>query len=640
MKRSGLIILALMLASAVYSQTEEFSEKEKAIIYTNTIKILNDYQSIINQMGTLVKTDVDKAKSNAETLLELFVNRQVLLYNDLDPSHKLSEFYEAETYASNVILWYPDGLSISLDIENAKVSKIMKHEATVFSIDLMVKKTMNGNYLKQTQNNNVEELTFRIAFGLENKTLTNFRIVGIRNAGSTSVIDFSKALKEVNSQNILEEDMAKIKVEIINRLSDYTNFLSLLGDPNELPADKEFYRTSLVKLFQNPDIKVYNDINPEPSTSLILINDYINTLTTDYPEGINSVKILTDSAKFGKVMKSDDGSFYTFVEAEKAFSGKFKGRDEFNKSFPLIFKISFREEGNTYTNFVINSIDITTVDFYQAAPGNTEEPKPELAIKPVTRKGFFVSVSASVIQSQINSKDIIDIPIADSSYSWSVSHYYKILPSIGISYYFSDNFAISTGAEYSIYSTSLNLDGTFKSDSLLPDINGNSFNRIVEASCDSILTVKYISVPLSLNITTGKPGKFGIYLEAGGNISFPLKASFTNTGNYSTRGYYPLNPAVTRELDWPELGYYTKTDFSESGTIPMKGYNLALHAAAGVSIPLGYYTSINVGPELYMGITDIHADQKKYIDVLGRTFRHQPTKIQYFGLKITFAYKL
>ena len=99
--------------------------KEKAVIYTKALDVLRNYQSILNSMGESAVTDVDKAKSSSESFLELFVNRQVLLFNDLDPTHRLSEFYEAETYASNIILWYPDGIVINMDLANARVGEIM-----------------------------------------------------------------------------------------------------------------------------------------------------------------------------------------------------------------------------------------------------------------------------------------------------------------------------------------------------------------------------------------------------------------------------------------------------------------------------------------------------------------------------------
>src|SRR5450759_5212345 len=111
MKRLYILFLLLLIFQMKGFTAVEFSQKEKAVIYTNALKVMGNYQTIINQMGVSVVTDIEKAKSNSESFLELFVNRQVLLYNDLDPAHKLSEFYEAETYASNILLWYPDGIT-------------------------------------------------------------------------------------------------------------------------------------------------------------------------------------------------------------------------------------------------------------------------------------------------------------------------------------------------------------------------------------------------------------------------------------------------------------------------------------------------------------------------------------------------
>ncbi len=209
MKRYPLILILLFFFQ-LQAKTAEFSEKEKQIIITNSIKVLENYQRVINQMGEFVVNDLEKAKGGAESFLELFVNRQVLIYNDLDPAHKLSEFYEAESYSNNIILWYPDGISITLDLANVKGSEIITHEENVFSIDIMVKKTINGNYLNQTLNRNTEELTFRIAFGSEIKDPLNFRIVGIRNPESKYAINDAQALKEVNSVELNPEDLGKI----------------------------------------------------------------------------------------------------------------------------------------------------------------------------------------------------------------------------------------------------------------------------------------------------------------------------------------------------------------------------------------------------------------------------------------------
>jgi hypothetical protein len=621
-------------------QAVDFTVKEKAIIYTNAVKVLEDYQTIINQMGEYVVSDIEKAKSSSESFLELFVNRQVLIFNDLDPAHKLSEFYEAETYTNSIILWYPDGITISLDLANARVSDIMTHSENVYSLDILVKKSINGNYLNQTLNKNIEELTFRIAFNLENKSLGKFRIVGVRSASSGSAIDFTQALKEVDSEDFNAEDLAKVHSEIKTVLQGYTNILSLIGDPQEPAEDKEFYKESFLKLFPGPDTRIYNDISPEAQTNLVAVTDYLNSFITDYPKGIKNLSINADSAKFGQVMKPDTGGYYTYTYVNKFFSGSYKGKDAFSDMFPLIFKISFNAADKTFSNFRISGIDKSEVNFYEATPGTAEISRPEIIIRPVSRKGFGMSLIGSFGQTSIKDKDIESLTDAKNLHSWDVTPLYGFISAVGVSYYFTDNIAVRSGVEYNKYSAKFNLKGKFTDNVLSADVNADTYYRIVEADYDSIVTISYITFPLLGNYTSGKPGKLGFYAEGGFKISIPQKATYRNSGNYRFYGYYPSNPAVIQYLDLNELGFYTRENIDNTDEVKIKGFNLAFYSSAGINIPLGYYSSITVGPEVILGISDILRDKKTYTDIFGKEYTHQPTKIKNFGLRISLAYKL
>jgi hypothetical protein len=618
-----------------------FSDKEKSIIYTNAVIVLEDYQTIINQMGEFVVSDIEKARSSAESFLELFVNRQVLIFNDLDPSHKLSEFYEAETYSNSIILWYPDGITINLDLANARVSDIMTHENNIYSIDILTKKSINGNYLNQTLNQNVEDLTFRIAFSMENKALGNFRIVGIRNAASNYVIDYSKALKEVNAEDFTDEDLTKIHSAIKTVLQDYTNFLSLIGDPQEPAEEKGFYKESFLKLFPANDTRVYNDISPEPETSLIPASDYITSFIADYPNGIKNLSINADSAKFGKVMKAEDGSYYTYTDANKFFSGSYKGKDAFRKMFPLIFKMTFTSVEKTFSDFKISSIDISAVDFYEATAETTGAAQlPQIVIKPVTRKGFVVSLIGSFGLTNITSKNIESLTLPKDSVSWNTSSLSGYITALGVSYYFNDNISVRSGVEFNTYSTKYNLSGKFGNKILTADVNSDQYYKKVAADYDSVVTINYITLPVLAGYTSGKPGKFGFYAEGGVKISIPQKASYKCSGYYLYTGYYPDHPSVTKVLDLSELGFYKRENIDITDEIKIKGFNLAFYASAGINIPLGYYSSITFGPEAIIGITDIGSDKGKYLDIFGTEHDRLPTKIKNFGLRISLAYKL
>lgn len=631
---SNLIILPLL-------QAADFSDKEKAIIYTNAVKVLDSYQGVINQMGNFVVNDIEKAKSSSEAFLELFVNRQVLLFNDLDPSHRLSEFYEAETYASNVLLWYPDGLTITLDLPHARVSDIMKHEETVFSLDIMVKKTMNGNYLNETMNKNTEELTFRIAFGTDTKSPANFRIVGIRNAASNKVIDYSKALKEVNSEDFNTEDLAKIEAEVKGRLRDYANFLSLLGDPQETADDKEFYKTSFTGLFSSTDTKLFNDLAPNPTVKLISVSEYLTNYVTDYPNGIRNLSITADSAKIGNVMKNEDGSFYTYVDVMKFFSGSLKGKEVYRENFPLIFKVSFNAAGKTFSDFKFNSIDVASQNFYEGSSGTATDQKPELVIKPVTRKGISIMAWGSAGITPVISEDINSTSSAVTPYTWDVTSGYGI--SLGVSglYYLTDNLAVKAGFEFNTASSGYALKDSLRHTQLSTDVNGDAFYKIVDADIDSTVNMSFLTIPVGVVFTSGKPGKLGFYGEAGMKFSIPLSASYKTTGAYETMGYYPALPISNKIVTASEIGwFFNNPDINKTGTVDLRGINMALYGSAGVNIPFGYYSNVMIGPEISIGFSDLMNHINTYRDIFDNAYEHKPTKVKYFGLRISFAYKL
>jgi len=78
----------------------------------------------------------------------------------------------------------------------------------------------------------------------------------------------------------------------------------------------------------------------------------------------------------------------------------------------------------------------------------------------------------------------------------------------------------------------------------------------------------------------------------------------------------------------------------EDAKFDMKGFNIALYSSVGINIPLGYYSSISIGPEITIGVSDILSDKTQHTDIFGKTYTHQPTKIKNFGIRISLAYKL
>ena len=639
MKRSTILLLALTMLINLHAEPADFSEKERIVIYTHSLDVIRDYQRLINEMGEFAISDPEAAKSSSESFLELFVNRQVLIYNDLDPSHNLSPFYEAETYISNVLLWYPDGMRIALDIENAKVGNIMQHEDDIYSLDIMMTKKIDGNYLNRMQNQNTEEILFRVAFSRRMGGFANYKIVGIRNSDASMVPDYSKNLDEVKSEEMDENDIFKVEEGMRAVMQDYVNYIALLGDPQEFEEDKAFYRESFSSLFENEDVRVYNDLAPEPEQSLLTVEEYLSSLQNDYPKGISNVSMLVDSAEIGKPVKTEEGTYYATLTADKFFSGNYQDRQAFREMFPLTVKIRFERSGNAFTDFRIQSVDIEAEDFYQAEEGAEELSLPTMSITTVSRRGWSVGIEGGYGLSPVENQTINALTLDNNYHAWESQPGYGIKAGINVFYFMNDHIGIKTGLAYNAYQTLFSLEGVFTNEELSRDVNDDQFNQIIDANYDSTLTMSYISLPLVLNYNTGKPGDFGFYLEAGAVLGYKLSSSYKTTGSFNYYGYYPYHPAATQTLDLEVLGFYKEENINRSGDLPVSGINLSGYASFGINIPMGYFNTIRIGPEIHYGILDIDTGDA-YTDIFGNQISRQPTILKKYSVKISYILKL
>jgi hypothetical protein len=639
MKHTTILLFAFALLLDLQAEPADFSEKDKIVIYTHSLDIIRDYQRLINEMGEYAISDPEAAQSSSESFLELFVNRQVLIYNDLDPSHNLSPFYEAETYITNVLLWYPDGMRIALDYENAKVGNIMQHEDDIFSLDIMLTKKIDGNYLNRMQNQNTEEILFRIAFSRRMGGFTNYKIVGIRNSDASMIPDYSKNLEEVKSEEMDENDIFKMEEGMRAVMQDYVNYIALLGDPQEFEEDKEFYRESFSALFEDDAVRVYNDLAPEPEKSLLSVEEYMSSLKNDYPKGISNVSMPIDSADIGKPIKTDEGFYYATMNVDKFFSGNFQDKQAYREMFPLTVRIRFERSGNAFTDFKIQSVDIEADDFYEAEQGTEELALPTMSISTVSRKGWSVGIEGGYGLSPVENQNISALTLDNNYHAWESQPGYGIRAGINVFYYMNERLGIKTGLLYNAYQTLFTLDGLFTNEELSRDVNDDQFNQIVDASYDSTVTLNYISLPIVLNYSTGKPGDFGFYLEAGGVLGYKISASYNTTGSYNYYGYYPYHPAAIQTLDLEVLGFYKEENINRSGDLPVSGINLSGYASFGINIPMGYFNTIRIGPEIHYGIMDIDTGDA-YTDIFGNQISRQPTILKKYSVKISYILKL
>ncbi|MHC1704743.1 MAG: outer membrane beta-barrel protein [Tenuifilaceae bacterium] len=622
-------IVILLILGKAYSI--DFNDKQKVIIYNEAIKILRNYQQYSNQMADAV-TSIDELNKISQKLIDQFVSRKAIIFNDLDPAHKLSEAYELETYVANILLWYPDGMKINLDFDNLKAGNIISHGNDIFTVDIMTNKKIDGNYLNKQQNTNKEELLFRVAFFQKGNVFENYKIAGVRSSKSTTLSDDSKLLAEVKSVEFSEKDMQLIKEQTKALMNDYINFLNLLTDPKETNDDKAYYKISFLGLFKDSTLSVANDIEPDPQNRWLKITDYQQRIISSYPEGIRNLGINIDSAEYGKVVAEGNNKYYINGYIDKFFSGKFQSKTVFRDNSKYDFKVSFDKDENTFKNFKLASIDKFGVNLYSQTAANTKQELPQLPISSLKRSGLYIGLSMGVGKTIFNNENLS----SNSSLSWTGKGNGALNLEAQATYYLYNRVGFKSGLSFNRYSVNSNLTGNFLYQIEYTDINDDKYKKNITSEYDSIQTLSYISIPLTIIVhSNSDPEKWGIYAEAGLIASFNISSNYKTTGSISKFGIYSNGDPITNV---PELGFIDRYDINEEGKSAVSLFHLAFKASIGVSYPINYFTTVSLGPEFIWGMSSI-SNEKNYTDAFGIASATKKVGISKYGIKFGISYK-
>lgn len=648
--------------------------KEEIIIHDKALTLVKQYQEAINKIGKDI-SDITLTKTNIEKFVDLYVNRKTMVYNDLDPAHKLSEFYEIETYASNLALWYPDGQSVFLDMGNATVSDIMEHGENIYSIDVVVTKKINGNYINKAQNTNTEKLLIRIAFVADNQKPDKFKIAGIRSAtGEIKPLD-NLSVAEVKSVTLDKNEILKIENSCKTVASDYTNYFSLLGSEKESSDDKEMYKSSIKQIFLLADNNIYNDLVEKPEDKYIGIEKYIQLYSELYPS-INNISLNTDSATFSKIIKNDDNTYTLYMYVNKFFSAKQKGKDLFRFQNKLIIKLSFINKNGSFTDYKIVSIDNLGIsEALTSSPAKTQDIKTFKSLPKLTRKGTYVSFNLNAGFSNIVNKNIEEIKMGSHSHEWEINPKLSYGASIRVLLMFNDLIGFETGLSYQSLKTNYSLSSAGKLvdqdiidsigltgfvDAVSYSLNpGEYYYKIIQVpSYDSAVSINTITVPLYLNFKFGQQKKISFTFKTGFDLMYTLKSTYSVTGQKKFFIYIP-DPAIaeknfhfwTPEDDFNNnLGLYDKTIDKQDQDAQLKKLGLNWTSYLGVNVPLGYFLSFNAGVIYKVSLKDISPNVNRYVDIFGETgygitpgsshiMQHKPIKVQQYLIEMGITYK-
>jgi hypothetical protein len=672
-RKYSLLLFLLILTNWASAQ---FAPKDQAEIRKKAQRLLIDYQDKINQIGKEVHS-IDKTRLNIEAFNKLFVDRKTQVYNDLDPAHILSEYYEIETYSSNIALWYPNGIVIALDFDNAQVSNIISHGEGVYSIDFIVDKKINGLYLGKKLNTNVENILFRIGFTGIGQQYQNFKIAGVRKPTKKSIEQTDSKILEVRSTPLSFDERRDIDRETRTLLNDYTNYLSLIGDTVENIEEKLIYKESFKSLFTNTQSPVFNDILPEGMRNqFVPVSDYINLYSEAYSSEGGKVTFDTDSADLGFITKRNDSVFTRNVQVNKYFEGNYLGKQKVKFKNRLKLVVIFVYRNGVYKDFKISKIDKvlevkaevaetrTYTDFRKRGKKTAEVKAPESVLpveddKTKVQFHFGGAVGFGLIYDQ----NLGSLTMEDNAHEWKIEpqlyysgflHYtYKISPRIGLQ---TGLCYTKLGTKYKLNSFRGGADSLFYDKSVdFTDKNDSlKFYAVISANIDSLVELNTINIPIGLILYFNRTGKVKFFLKPGINICIINSATTTYNSYINFGGFYEAEKFdVFKYKNWPEFDFYTKQSSANKKDIKSAFNTITYNAYTnfGISISLSKRMELSVSGEVQYGLTNLVKNTGVYKDIFGQTgltsvpfskkhvFESKPVNIITYGADFEFVVK-
>jgi len=619
------------------NEANSISKKTKLIIQTEALHVLTQYQNCINNIGNSAEENHEEAKSHIDKFLKLFINREVTIYNDLDPKKSLSDIYTAETYANNILLWYKHGITINLDFENAMILNLKQHSENIYTIDISIPKHTKGTYIDNSFIDNTENINFGIAFTLkDNEKPQNFKIARIKQQNTDQPID-QEILTDIDGEDIDDKEMQIIYNALNGLLNDYCNYLNLISSKDEIEDDIVFYKERFSSIFSNSDVLVVNDITKNTEADQISIGNYLSNFSSSFKQTNANVSFDIKNAKYGKAKKLEKHTYIIYVYLNKKI--EYQGNKPFISETENSIKFEFLKKDDSYTDFKIQEISHKNMPVYR---GKTIIDKAQ-TISTITRKGLNIDFNIGTgIHNYLN-EDFENIPYKETIYSWDKQdNYGNFMAEINLSYYPYERTGFSIGIGYSPYKTKYNLNFEYKDDqNIYIGYSGHDQYDVIRTNYDSTISFRAFYIPIRCTMHSAKKWNTALYGNMGISVEFAQAVSYETMGNFILEGEYTdeHNNITTVSSDYVTGGI--DKIVANSGTIhTFSRPSLNLNLGAGIEYDISYYTTITLGLYFSYGLNDLEKDKLTEKTIFDDNISHKSSHLKKQGITLGVRYKL
>ena len=254
---------------------------------------------------------------------------------------------------------------------------------------------------------------------------------------------------------------------------------------------------------------------------------------------------------------------------------------------------------------------------------------------------FYFGLSAGPAQTYILNDAVLSV--SELSSGKKISYYGDLSAGVLITNYF----GLSAGIGYSSYSSQLSLDSYESSFNTTDSENETYERRITADNIMELQKISFLNVPVSLNFSLPfNNNKLGIFLQTAINLSFPANSTYTSSGTFTYKGYYPAYNVLLEDL--PAYGFPGNINNQSGGKLELKSMTMQALATVGLEVFVNKKIQIAAGVCYNRSLSNISdyaspdkfqlsSDTDQINSLMGGSSK---ATVQSMGLKIIFRYYL
>ena len=178
LKKVFVVLVCFFSASQSFCQL--YNKKDIHFIHEKATELIEGYVENFNLLGNS-SLPLPEREYYRSSFIELFRNKSVFVFNDLDPDHETSQELNIERYSDYLLQWYHNEIGIKAEIDKNKLSydEPSSKNGHLY-VDIHLSKKISGLFMGNKYQRTTYQLKFRISFKKTGIAFLEFKIAGIR----------------------------------------------------------------------------------------------------------------------------------------------------------------------------------------------------------------------------------------------------------------------------------------------------------------------------------------------------------------------------------------------------------------------------------------------------------------------------